>query len=161
MDFKKLKNQITSIGESFVYVFKDIETEREELRNERLSVCKSCPLFQKSDNRSRCNPNLLIDPISGQVKLNTLDNLKNYPTFKSGCGCTLENYGNPLGEKITVIGHGNTCPAGKWNRVESEFLEVIGDSNEERIKEVGITQYAYENNLKLRFKNDPNKTELE
>ena len=163
MDIKKLKNQISSIGEAFTYVFKDIETERKELRKERLEICKSCPLFKRSESVSRCNSNLLIDPISGQVKLNTPENIANYPGMVSGCGCVLDNHTNPFGEKTTVIGKGNTCPANKWNKVELDYLEFATEHivNEEELKEFGITRYAYKYDLKLRFKNDPNKTELE
>jgi len=162
---KKLKNtanQVSAIAESFTYLFKDIDTEREQLRKERLEVCKSCPLFQKTETRSRCNPNLMINPETGQVVMSTAQNQANYPNFVSGCGCTLDNYGNPLGEKTTIIGKGNTCPANKWNKVESDMLEIKGDHeiNQDLLKTLGLTNYADHFDLTLVFKNDPDKTEL-
>ena len=153
-----------SIGESLIYSFTDISTERENLKKSRQEVCKSCPLYQKLESRIRCNSNLLLNTTTGQVLLNTPQNKANYSSFVEGCGCTIDNLGNQqYGEKPTVIGNNNTCPANRWNTVESNYLtfKESHEINQEELSNLGITKYAFRHNLKLIFKEDPNQSELE
>lgn len=70
----------------------------DELSEERLIICRSCPLF-KDTSGGLCNRNLWLNPKTGEVSEEQKDG------FVRGCGCRLK--------AKTRLKH-SKCPADKW-----------------------------------------------
>lgn len=67
---------------------------------ERLKICKECPLFKDTPQGPKCNPKLYIS-------LDDKQTTSTYPKlgFKQGCNCLLHR-------KLANIN--SKCIAGKW-----------------------------------------------
>lgn len=69
-----------------------------DIGEERMQICKSCPLF-KTTFGGQCNPKLWLDPDTGGVSTKSRDG------YYKGCGCALL--------KKTKVRYAH-CPAHKW-----------------------------------------------
>lgn len=116
------------------------------LAQQRLNVCKTCPLYlylEKDEelnglrnNSYICNPNKDIDGIKG-------------------CGCTLYSENKLVPQKIYSIDNNSksTCPFNKWKDVDSLFL-VLDNSeqiNKKELEKLGVILYAEKYNLKIKL----------
>lgn len=90
----KLKNIIQG-------TINNITNTNQTLSEERMDICRKCPLFNDKSGIAICNP---------------FRTIKNIETNKMvhGCGCILES-------KTTVANE--SCPAGKWKESTFSFLE--------------------------------------
>ncbi len=77
----------------------EIMKSEEELYQERISICKECPLFKETSLGPICNSNLYLDNNTGTVYTNSGDNRTR------GCGCRL-NAKTRLPD--------SRCPVGSW-----------------------------------------------
>lgn len=120
--YLELKDQAKSIKQSIDNEVKGYAKPVLDLRNERLSVCNTCPLFKRSTTRDYCDPDVLYNAKTGELrKVKDNDKPKG---FIKGCGCTLNNKNNNMGEKTTVIGNSNTCPGLFWEEKEKQFFYI-------------------------------------
>lgn len=71
----------------------------EELYNERISICKDCPLYKDTPLGPVCNSSLYMNPINEDVSYSE------QPGYTKGCGCRLNAKTRSLESK---------CPLGKW-----------------------------------------------
>lgn len=76
----------------------EIVGKNEILSDERLRICKQCPLYSSKFGGS-CNNRLWLNPETGDISTEALDG------YKRGCGCRLE--------AKTRLEHA-ACPLGKW-----------------------------------------------
>ena len=70
-----------------------------DLSEERLTICKDCPLFKKKSYGMTCNANLYLNPETNETSF------RPKPGFYKGCGCRLK-------AKTTL--EDAHCPAYKW-----------------------------------------------
>ena len=70
----------------------------EDLRNNRLKICRQCPLFSRKFG-GMCNNKLWLNPITKDVSLDKKDG------YVKGCGCILS--------AKTRLPNA-VCPADKW-----------------------------------------------
>lgn len=70
-----------------------------DISEERIKICKKCPLFTKRLGLYICNPNLYINIETGDVSSTKKDG------YKHGCGCIIKSKTSVLDEK---------CPLSKW-----------------------------------------------
>ena len=78
---------------------KEIKNENVDLRNERMSICKECPLYL----------NTLLGPVCNSNRYLNLEDKTTWSTqpkagYKKGCNCRLD-------AKTRLVG--SKCPAGK------------------------------------------------
>lgn len=66
---------------------------------ERLNICKQCPLWKETINGPICNPNKWINPQNGKFSYFPKDG------YIKGCGCLLER---------RVLNSDAKCVANKW-----------------------------------------------
>ena len=153
----------------------------EDIREERLKVCKACPLYKEDGvlSRAYCDPTKYINPITKEV-LPSTHPFSPYEksVFFQGCGCTLNNNGSGVSEKTRVVGAGNTCPSKQWNNQEILYFRINVPKNYEieinptleiqdntkkievqkrrtlisSIQKNGITLAAYSQNINLSLK---------
>ncbi len=70
-----------------------------DLVQERMKICRRCPLYAKKLGIAVCNSSLYLNPETGEVSSTQKDG------FKRGCGCNLS-------AKLTIPDE--TCPLDKW-----------------------------------------------
>lgn len=78
---------------------KEMTHDNQELFEERIAICKKCPLFKLTKTGPICNPQLYLN-----VETNIAYSSEG-PQRKRGCGCRL-NAKARLEEAV--------CPANKW-----------------------------------------------
>lgn len=77
----------------------ELKNSNEEIRNQRMDICKKCPLFKEGFIGYVCNNNLYLNPETNEISKYKKDG------FFKGCGCRLE-------AKTRNIN--NRCPINKW-----------------------------------------------
>lgn len=70
-----------------------------ELGQERMQICKKCPLYLKGRFGPVCNKDLYIDPNTESVSLEPLEG------YIRGCGCRL---------RAKTVDPRSKCPINKW-----------------------------------------------
>lgn len=78
---------------------KEMTNDNQELFEERMKICKECPLFKLTKTGPVCNSQLYLNTTNGLVYSTE------GPNRTRGCGCRL-NAKARLNESI--------CPANKW-----------------------------------------------
>jgi len=79
--------------------FNELFNREEQLSNERLAICKVCPLYHKSFLGWVCNPDLWLNPQTGDTSYTEK------PGYFKGCNCRLH------AKTRKPEAH---CPSGKW-----------------------------------------------
>lgn len=81
--------------------FNELFGREDELSEERLAICRQCPLFNPNHpiKGMECNPALWISPETGEHSTSYL------PGYVKGCGCRL------AAKSRVEDAH---CPAQKW-----------------------------------------------
>lgn len=89
-----------SISQIVKGTINNVLNRNEDLYNERIKICKKCPLYKKDKILGEiCNPALYINPINDKVSYVSQEG------WIKGCGCFLQS---KTREKTSV------CYAGKW-----------------------------------------------
>lgn len=71
----------------------------QDISEQRMEICRECPLYKQTVMGPVCNSKLWLDTITGEVS-----DVKR-PGYKSGCGCRLQ--------AKTRLSYTH-CPVGKW-----------------------------------------------
>lgn len=79
----------------------DIFEYMENVYEERLAICKSCPLYKDIAGRAICNPNRYLNT----KDLVTVSDIPRIG-YKRGCGCLLG--------KAKLANPNSKCTVGKW-----------------------------------------------
>lgn len=77
----------------------NILNKRNELYNERIKICKECPLVMQGMFGEECNPRLWLNPETNKISKKKIDG------YVTGCGCLLRSKTRVESAK---------CPANKW-----------------------------------------------
>lgn len=78
---------------------KEIRNENVDLKNERMNICKECPLYLNTLLGPICNPKRYLN-----IEDKTSWSTRELPGYKKGCNCRLD-------AKTRVSG--SKCPVGK------------------------------------------------
>ena len=78
---------------------KEVLGMNQDISEQRMKICRECPLYKQTAMGPVCNSKLWLDTITGEVS-----EIKR-PGFKSGCGCRLQ--------AKTRLSYAH-CPVGKW-----------------------------------------------
>lgn len=78
---------------------KELFGQNQKLHEERIAVCRECPLYAEALLGIICNDNLYLNPDTGDVSTKEKDN------YIRGCACRLDAKTREEEE---------SCPAGKW-----------------------------------------------
>ena len=71
----------------------------QDIFEQRMDICRECPLYKQTAVGPVCNSRLYLDTITGEIS----ETKK--PGYKSGCGCRLQ-----AKTRLTYT----HCPVGKW-----------------------------------------------
>ena len=83
---------------------KELFNKEEDLSKQRVTICKSCPLYKiDSILGELCNSKLYLNPETNQTST--------YPRkgYYNGCGCRIQAKSRLISAK---------CPLNKWNNVK-------------------------------------------
>lgn len=69
------------------------------ISEERVKICKKCPLYAIKMGTSVCNSSLWVNPKTGEISKEAKEG------FKNGCGCRIY-------AKTTLLNA--SCPLNKW-----------------------------------------------
>lgn len=96
--WKKTLKQIKSI---FIGTRNELLNKQVSLYEERMYICKRCPLFKETKTGPICNNGLILNPITNDHR----PAMEKIPGYIKGCGCRLE---------AKTRDPKASCPAKKW-----------------------------------------------
>ena len=88
-----------SISQIIEGTINNILNKKESLYNERIKICRKCPLITNGIFGEECNPTLWINPNTNELSK------KRKQGFVNGCGCVLRS-------KTRL--ESARCPIGRW-----------------------------------------------
>lgn len=93
-------NSFEQVGQIIEGHTKEIAHKEQDLYEQRIEICKSCPIFTNSSVGPICDPHKCYNKKTGESSIGIA------PGFICGCGCR-------LGAKARL--QNAKCVLGKWN----------------------------------------------